>query len=128
MRAFVAVSRDVDKVVELIESKEIEVIPLTSDSIVDNLESFNTCSLILIDSNTPHWVLREISEQKKFSMSYLSVPTAPVVCHADSIEDLSSIIDESRDMWEHQVIPVTPDYVRKLGQLKINYPARRSNE
>lgn len=125
MRAFVAVSRDVDKVLESVESNEIEAIPLTSDSIVDNLESFNTCSLILIDSDTPHWVLREISEQKKFSVSYLSIPDAPVVCHADSIEKLSEIIDESRDMWEHQVIPVTMDYVKKLGLLKIKYPVRR---
>lgn len=119
MRAFVATARDKELIVDILEQHGIEVIPQTDDSIIDNLESLQTCSLIVVDSATSDWVLREIQDHKKFAVSYITSPNTPVVCHVVSPQQFSMFLDESKGMYG--MVPVTEEYVKRLGAIKLRF-------
>lgn len=123
VRAFVAVLKDQALLVEALEQCGIEVIPLTDDPVIDNMESLHTCQLVVVDDSSPPWVLREVQELSKFVIAYRSLPSIQPVCLLTSLTELQDCAHAAIGLC--QMMPVTQDYVLNLAQLKARYPNYR---
>jgi len=121
MRAFVALNFNIQsEVVDIIEELGHEVIPLTSDSVIDNLESFQSCDLIVVSADSPPWVVRETREGSKLSVAYVSVPECHVTCLVKDLVELRAFIEGVSDLAHF--VPVTEHYVSKMADLKARFP------
>ncbi len=120
MRAFVALNSHLSEVTEVVEELGHEAIPLTKDSVIDNLESFQTCDLVIVDSKSPKWVLREVNEGSKLSVAYSSVPECHVTCLVKDLVELRAFVEGVSDLA--LFTPVTESYVSKIADLKARFP------
>jgi hypothetical protein len=122
-RAFVA-SSDVDHFVELLEAQHFEAIPLTSDSIFDNIQSLETCVMILVDDKTPQWVLNEAKSRRKMIIAMMTVPpdvyVTAMITSEQEFHDLLEIIKP----FNQSLIPIGDDFILCLARVKAMYPVR----
>jgi len=115
-----------ESLVSLLEAQDFEAIPLTSDSVLDNIRSLETCSLVIVDSTTPEWVYREADEHHLFSAAYLTVSDDDrhVTAFLDSPEKFNDFIALIRP-YVGPLKPVTAELIERIALVKALFPAKR---
>lgn len=120
-RAFIA-TRQNEALCRLFESLKAEAIPLTLyDSVIDNIESLHTCTIVIVDDSAPSWVLREVKDKSLFCVAFGSAPEGePVVCLFYSLDDVRAEYQTLVELGRGA--PVTEQFVLSLAELKKKYP------
>lgn len=113
-----------------LEELGYQVLYLTSDALSMNLDSLVTCNLVVVNQNTPFWVLREADEHHLPVVCFETCPnfqdTAPSIadtglCLALHDKDLVVI---AKTLLPHvgDLVPVTDEYIEIIASLKVQYP------
>jgi hypothetical protein len=124
-RVFVAVLENQEGYIQMTEDLGVEAIPLTSDSVIDNIRSLETCSLVLVDATTPSWVVREINEHHKMAVGVRSVPEGVRVTGLiDSLEKFADLMVLLRPVADG-LSPADEDYIRRVATVRALFPAPR---
>lgn len=111
----------------LLEAQDFEAIPLTDDSVVDNIESLQTCNLVIVDDSAPSWVLRETVDRHLMAASYLSTPIDfDVVAFVDDESKFVDFIAMVRPFLG-PLKPVDADLIERIALVKALYPLRRTD-
>ena len=97
---------------------------MTSDSVIDNIRSLETCNLVIVDIDSPSWVLREIEEHHKLAISIGSAPEGSITAMVDSHEKFDDIVALLRP-FSRKLTPVSEEYIRRLAIVMAMYPVRR---
>ena len=123
-RAFVAVSPDQD-IVRIVEDQGFEVIPLTDDSVIDNIRSLESCNVVIVDGCSPSWVMREVEEHHKLTIAYRNVaPGDTVTALVSSHEQLTDLLTMLKPFCK-TLTPLSSEYVRRLATVMAMFPVRR---
>jgi len=120
----VAVSTDQDNLVRIFEDHGFEVIPLTSDSVIDNIRSLETSNLVIVDALSPSWVAREVQEHHKLTVAYLTAPLREVTAMVTSDEQLGDLLTMLKPFCK-TLNPLSPEYVRRLASVMAMFPVVR---
>lgn len=123
-RAFVAVSTNADTIIRMLEAQNVEAIPLTGDSVIDNIRSLETCNIVIVDAQTPSWVMREVKEHNKLAVAVETAPEGPVTAMVDTKEKFEDIVALLRP-FSKVMVPITEDYVRRLATVMAMFPVVR---
>ena len=110
----------------LLEAQDFEAIPLTSDSIIDNIKSLETCNLVVVDSETPEWVYREADEHNLFSAAYLTMRDDDryITAFIDSPEKFDDLIALIRP-FVGPLKPVTAELIERIALVKALFTPRK---
>jgi hypothetical protein len=121
----VAVSTDQDNLVRILEDHDFEAIPLTADSVIDNIRSLETSNVVIVDGYSPSWVMREVEEHHKLTIGYRTVaPGDPVTALVTSDEQLVDLLTMLKPFCK-TLTPLSPEYVRRLASVMAMFPVRR---
>jgi hypothetical protein len=119
-RAFVAVGNP-EFVTMMLESRDFEAIPITSDSVIDNINSLESSHFVVVDSTSPPWVLREINDRHLLSVAYETLPSDfEVTAFAESNLKFIDLLIILKDV-AGALVPVTEEFARKLATIKVLY-------
>lgn len=124
-RAFVAVSVNPDPLVRLLEAQDIEAIPLTRDSVIENVRSLESSTIVIVDVESPEWVMREAQEHHKLTVAFGSAPEGQVTALVVSYQEFEDLMAMLRP-FANPLTPVSESYVRRLAIVKSLYPVRRT--
>jgi hypothetical protein len=126
-RVFLSVSHP-EKVITLLEGIGYEVIPLTNDSLVDNLDSFETVDVVVFDSESPSWILREIERQHKLAVVFSESPILQdtfVVASVDNLPTFGDLMTFLKPL-AGKLKPLDEDYINRLALIKSLYSTRKT--
>ena len=124
-RAFVALQKSSASIVDLLEKEGYEAIPLTSDSIIENIRSLESSNFVIVDGESPPWVIREIQEHHLMSVAYCTYPLDhQVTALVDSIEKMNDLLVMLKPLIG-ALKPVDREFAKRLALVTAMFPVPR---
>lgn len=114
-----------EPLIALLEAQNFEAIPLTDDSVLDNIKSLETSDLVILDSLSPAWISREAEEHHILCVAYGSFNVeqsiTALLCSLSEVEDFLAL---SRPVLG-ALKPVTAGLIERIALIKVLYPPRQ---
>lgn len=122
-RAYVA-TKNSENLVRLLEAQDFEAIPLTPDSIIDNIRSLESSNFLVVDAASPSWVMREAHEHHKLVVAFETTPEGGVTAFVDSEQQFDDLLALLKPLMR-TLTPVSEEFVRRLAIIVAMYPVRQ---
>ena len=109
--------------VEVLENEGYEAVPLTRDSVIDNIRSLESSDVVVVWDDSPSWVMRESLEHHKFTVSWGSSCWADVTVQVNDLDQFRDLIRRFLP-YANPLTPVDKNYVEFLAKILALYPVR----